>query len=47
MSAIPGFGPRTNTPVDRPSATVALLATIVTLRVPRAGSPVAGSMMWW
>ena len=32
ISAIPCSGPSTNTPVESPSATVAFLATIVTLR---------------
>src|SRR5262245_47929171 len=46
MSAIPSAGPRMNTPVDSPSACVGLSATMVTLRQPRAGWPVAGSIMW-
>ncbi len=46
MSAIPGPGPSTNTPVARPSASVARPVTIVTLRHPRAGSPLSGSRMW-
>src|SRR5262245_33398674 len=45
ISAIPDSGPMMNTPVERPSATVALGAMIVTLRHPSLGSPVAGSMM--
>jgi hypothetical protein len=47
MSAIPSFGPRTNTPLATASASTARAVTSVTLRQPLAGSPVAGSMMWW
>src|SRR6185436_20242727 len=45
-SAMPSCVPRMNTPVESPSAITARLVTIVTLRAPRAGSPVAGSSMW-
>ena len=45
MSAIPFSGPRMKTPVERPSATTGLAATIVTLLLSRAGSPVTGSRM--
>ena len=45
ISAMPFSGPRINTPVERPSATTARGVTMVTLRLPFAGSPRSGSMM--
>src|SRR5215475_3300900 len=45
INDIPASGPSTKTPFDRPSAMVALVVMIVTLRHPAAGSPVSGSIM--
>jgi hypothetical protein len=44
-SAIPSTGPSTDTPVARPSDSVALGAITVTLRWPVSAAPVRGSMM--
>src|SRR4030095_13835491 len=42
INSMPAVGPRTKTPVDNASASVALSATMVTLRQAMAGSPRAG-----
>jgi len=47
INSIPFFGPRTNTPVARASASMQLFAITVTLMHSLAEYPVFGLIMWW